>query len=111
MPAENGDGPAPRGAGGNVLELFLLIPYHPAMVDILPEQPRKGRGAVANPTGRYETEKRHRIDDGWGEGGAEDDAMAPLRTTVTNDNAKTVIARNSSPDIPFDRSINPYRGC
>ena len=81
------------------------------MVDILPDQPRKGRGAVANPSGRYETEKRHRIDDGWGDGGAQDQDLAPLRTTVTPDKSKTVIARNSSPDIPFDRSINPYRGC
>ena len=81
------------------------------MVDILPEQPRKGRGAIANPSGRFETEKRHRIDDGWGDGSAEFQDLAPLRTTVTPDKSKTVIARNSSPDIPFDRSINPYRGC
>ena len=81
------------------------------MVDILPDRPRKGRGAVANPTGRFESEKRHNIDDGWGEGRALDRDLAPLRTTVSPDKSKTVIARNSSPDIPFDRSINPYRGC
>jgi DNA repair photolyase len=91
--------------------MFLLIPYKPPMVDILPDQPRKGRGAVANPSGRFETEKRHNIDDGWGDGGARDRDFAPLRTTVAPDKTKTVIARNSSPDIPFDRSINPYRGC
>ena len=91
--------------------MFFLIPYKRPMVDILPDQPRKGRGAVANPTGRFETEKRHNIDDGWGEGSALDRDLAPLRTTVTPDKSKTVIARNSSPDIPFDRSINPYRGC
>ena len=81
------------------------------MVDILPDRPRKGRGAVANPTGRFETEKRYNIDDGWGAGGAADGDFVPLRTTVSPDKSKTVITRNSSPDIPFDRSINPYRGC
>jgi DNA repair photolyase len=68
---------------------------------------RKGRGAVSNATGRYETLARIRTDDGW----ADDDDPPPLRTTVGVDSSRTIIARNSSPDIPFDRSINPYRGC
>jgi DNA repair photolyase len=74
----------------------------------LPPQPRKGRGAIANATGRFEAEQRIAVDDGWGSADAE---PLPLDTTYTKDTARTVIARNDSPDIPFDRSINPYRGC
>jgi len=72
-----------------------------------PNLPRRGRGAVSNPTGRYEPETRHAIHDGWD---IADDAP-PLRTTVTEETPRTAIAYNDSPDIPFDRSINPYRGC
>ena len=86
------------------------------MVDVIPETPRKGRGAVSNPTGRYEPETRHRVDDGWhseAAGAAEEklDDLPPLRTHVTEEAARSVITRNTSPDISFDRSINPYRGC
>ncbi len=86
------------------------------MVDILPEQPRKGRGAIGNPTGRFEPQTRHRIDDGWQRHTAalpadDDAALPPLQTVVTPEAARAVITRNTSPDIPFDRSINPYRGC
>ncbi|MFD2250240.1 DNA repair photolyase [Pseudochelatococcus lubricantis] len=75
----------------------------------LPPGPRlqHGRGAVSNPTGRYEPAQREAMDDGWGE----PDELPPLRTEVLVDKARTVITRNASPDIPFDRSINPYRGC
>lgn len=71
--------------------------------------PRKGRGAASNASGRFEREKRVAVDDGWLL--AEDAALPPLRTSVSMDKSRTIIARNSSPDIPFDRSINPYRGC
>ena len=74
----------------------------------LPDIPRKGRGAVSNRSGRYEAEARFATDDGWGGAEAEPERLA---TTVTPDASRTVIARNSSPDVPFDRSINPYRGC
>ena len=77
-------------------------------MDTIPSQPRKGRGAVGNATGRFEQEVRVATDDGWGS--ADEDPL-PLDTTCTKDTARTVIARNDSPDIPFDRSINPYRGC
>ncbi|HTS92380.1 MAG TPA: PA0069 family radical SAM protein [Stellaceae bacterium] len=77
-------------------------------MDTIPSQPRKGRGAVGNATGRFEQEVRVATDDGWGS--ADEDPL-PLDTTFTKDTARTVIARNDSPDIPFDRSINPYRGC
>ncbi|MBU2348349.1 MAG: radical SAM protein, partial [Alphaproteobacteria bacterium] len=68
----------------------------------------KGRGARSNATGRYEPQQHESFDDGW----TNDDAQAaPLRTTLTPEHARTIIARNDSPDIGFDRSINPYKGC
>jgi len=71
-------------------------------------QPRKGRGAGTNESGRFETEKRMPFDDGWG---SSEDEPARLATTLAVDATRTIIARNDSPDIGFDRSINPYRGC
>lgn len=68
----------------------------------------KGRGTSSNISGRFESQHRVLMDDGWGT--LEDDAPK-LKTTVAIDATRTIIARNSSPDIPFDRSINPYRGC
>src|SRR3989441_903286 len=69
---------------------------------------RKGRGAASNDTGRFEAEKRVAFDDGWG---TADEEPMRLRTTLGVDATRTIIARNDSPDIGFDRSINPYRGC
>jgi len=72
----------------------------------------RGRGALSNRVGRYEKQTRVLVDDGWDDGWrAEDDAPQPLRTEVIHDATRTSIARNASPDISFDRSINPYRGC
>jgi DNA repair photolyase len=68
---------------------------------------RRGRGARSNATGRFEAERREAFDDGW-EGLGELDAF---KTEVHEEPARTIIARNDSPDISFDRSINPYRGC
>jgi DNA repair photolyase len=68
---------------------------------------RRGRGTVTNASGRYESEARERFDDGW-ESGAE---LPPFRTEVTEEKARSIITRNQSPDISFDRSVNPYRGC
>ena len=81
------------------------------MVDTLPDKARKGRGAVANPDGRFEPETRVRIDDGWGTLDQETEEPPPIQTTVSIDATRTIIARNQSPDIPFSQSINPYRGC
>ena len=68
----------------------------------------KGRGARSNATGRYEPQQHEAFDDGW----THDDApVAALRTTLTPEHARTIIARNDSPDVGFDRSINPYKGC
>ncbi len=68
----------------------------------------KGRAAVTNRTGRFEVLKREAFDDGWST--VEED-LPPLRTEVAVDSSRSIITRNTSPDIPFERSINPYRGC
>ncbi|HEY4201094.1 MAG TPA: PA0069 family radical SAM protein [Devosiaceae bacterium] len=67
----------------------------------------RGRGAQTNATGRFETQTRVEIDDGWNNV----DPLPVFETIEHIERAKTVIARNDSPDIGFDRSINPYRGC
>src|SRR4051794_27106860 len=75
-------------------------------------KPRKGRGAVSNGTGRFESEQRVAFDDGWGSPDNEPEfAPGRIATTLSVDATRTIIARNDSPDIGFDRSINPYRGC
>jgi DNA repair photolyase len=74
---------------------------------ILPAELRRGRGAATNASGRFELEKREDFDDGW----TRDEAPEPLATEVTWEKPKAIITRNDSPDISFDRSINPYRGC
>lgn len=71
-------------------------------------QPLKGRGAASNPDNRFEEHARECIDDGWDN---LEQPATPIRTTLEVDSAKTVISYNQSPDVPFDRSINPYRGC
>jgi DNA repair photolyase len=68
---------------------------------------RRGRGTVSNASGRYEAIARIAFDDGW----QSLDDLPPFKTTVARDTARKVITRNESPDISFDRSINPYRGC
>lgn len=68
---------------------------------------RRGRGAVSSPAARFEPVDREAFDDGW-------DLLeepAPIRTEVTVEKPRTILTRNDSPDISFDRSINPYRGC
>jgi DNA repair photolyase len=74
----------------------------------LPSLVRHGRGAVANPTGRFEPTSREAFDDGWG---GLDQPLPPLETVVSEERSRTIITRNDSPDVPFDRSINPYKGC
>src|SRR6266404_4321577 len=80
----------------------------PAPSDLVPDRARKGRGAISNRVSRYEPETREAVDDGWANGG-EDEDLPPLRTSVTIDSTRSIIARNQSPDIGFDRSINPCR--
>jgi DNA repair photolyase len=76
------------------------------------EMPIKGRGAVTNRTGRFERETTNAVDDGWDpDDGWDGEDLPPLRTQVTFETPRTIISRNTSPDIPYEQSINPYRGC
>jgi len=68
---------------------------------------RRGRGTLSNASGRYEPIARIAFDDGW----QSLEELPPFKTTVQVDATRKIIARNESPDISFDRSINPYRGC
>jgi DNA repair photolyase len=99
------------------------------MVDPLPAQPRKGRGAISNPKSRFDREERVAIDDGWAptvsaapqggiadaglpaDGADLDEELPPLVTQLQRDHSRSIIAHNQSPDVPFAQSINPYRGC
>jgi DNA repair photolyase len=71
----------------------------------------KGRGATFNPKVRFESTDLDPFDDGWGSLARARADDPPPRTEVTPDASRSVLVRNTSPDIPFDRSINPYRGC
>ena len=77
------------------------------MDDLVPEEARRGRGARSNRSGRYETDVRAPFDDGW----SSLDDLEPFATEVREEQAKSIISRNDSPDISFEQSINPYRGC
>ncbi len=74
---------------------------------VVEHERRKGRGAQSNASGRYEPLARIAFDDGW----RSLDELPPFKTTVQADATRKIITRNDSPDIGFDRSINPYRGC
>ena len=87
--------PRPHARGSSVAALGIAAPLV-----------RKSRGALTNLSGRYETERRVAEPDGWGE-----PELDAIRTEVVLERARTIITRNDSPDISFDRSINPYRGC
>ena len=76
-------------------------------LDRVAPEARRGRGAASNRVGRFEPYARVSVDDGWDL--AEEERV--LRTEVAVERPRSVITRNTSPDIPFDRSINPYRGC
>src|SRR5690348_7196035 len=72
-----------------------------------PARPFKGRGSLSNPEGRFEKTVRRAEDDGWTR---EEEASRPA-TSVRIEQARSIISRNDSPDVPFEQSINPYRGC
>jgi DNA repair photolyase len=74
---------------------------------VVDHERRRGRGAQSNGSGRYEPLARIAFDDGW----RSLEELPPFKTQVTVDATRKVITRNDSPDIGFDRSINPYRGC
>lgn len=81
-------------------------PDSPRTAPVPSPAPRRGRGAVTNPPPRHEPVHAEAFEDGW-----ELDAPAPLETEVMLERPRTIITRNDSPDIAFDRSVNPYRGC
>jgi DNA repair photolyase len=73
----------------------------------LPPSGFKGRGALSNPPNRYDRQRAEAVDDGW----FQEELADSVATTVLPEPVRSVISYNDSPDIPFDRSINPYRGC
>ena len=78
----------------------------------IPVEAIKGRGTATRLAHRFERDQRHTIDDGWAtldEAGSQ--GAAPPKTDVICENARSIITDNDSPDIYFERSINPYRGC
>jgi DNA repair photolyase len=74
----------------------------------MPNKNLKNRGALSNPEGRFETQTHEEFDDGWD---LQEEPLEPLITTLFPERAKSVITTNDSPDIGFEQSINPYRGC
>jgi DNA repair photolyase len=82
----------------------------PAPKRRLPPMARRGRGAVSNPAPRFDTQSAEPFDDGWSTLDALAD-LPPLPTTLSKDASKSVISWNTSPDLGFDRAVNPYRGC
>ncbi len=95
-PTEDRDDPGP----GEDAAIISTTRAHPGA--------RRGRGALSNTSGRYERHGYERLDDGWDSLDAE---PPPLPTRIVRDTSKSVIATNQSPDLPFERSLNPYRGC
>lgn len=85
----------------------LNRPAQPSAGPLVSEDRRRGRGARSNRVGRYETELREDFDDGWESLGE----LEAFKTEVRIEPARSIIATNDSPDLSFDRSINPYRGC
>jgi DNA repair photolyase len=79
-------------------------------MEINPPARVKGRGAASNPEGRFESVRHQAEDDGW-EGALLDEAAPRPRTEVKEEQARSIISRNDSPDVAFEQSINPYRGC
>jgi DNA repair photolyase len=79
------------------------------MTDTLPFPPdrRRGRAAATNHASRFERHVTHAVDDGW----QREEALPPLRTEVREERPRSAVTRNTSPDVGFDRSVNPYRGC
>src|ERR1700761_6447920 len=100
----------------SVLDLFYFRRKVLIMTTVLNTTVRpeilRGRGAVSNAVGRYEKQTRVLLDDGWDDGWRTEDGAAPaIRTEVIHDATRSIIAHNKSPDLSFDQSINPYRGC
>lgn len=78
---------------------------------VLPTMARRGRGAVTNPASRYDRQDNGAIDDGWSFLTGDELTAPPLETVLVRDGSRSAISWNKSPDIGFDRAVNPYRGC
>src|SRR5450755_3789503 len=74
---------------------------------LIGKQSFKGRGALSNPPGRFDLQQLAPVDDGW----YLEDQPESIATTLEPEKAREIITTNDSPDIPFEYSINPYRGC
>jgi DNA repair photolyase len=83
----------------------------PPPVAVMPSLARRGRGATLNPPVRFDAQTSSPFDDGWETLTAEFGDLPRLATTLTRDSTRSAISWNSSPDIGFDRAVNPYRGC
>jgi DNA repair photolyase len=90
-----------------VLYLFQFGRMGETFDDSIDENRRRARGAISNQSGRFEAAERLEVSDGWDI----EEERALFATKVEAEIAKSIITKNSSPDLPFDRSINPYRGC
>jgi DNA repair photolyase len=95
------------GTGWIMFQFCSSIGCMDPALSLLPGQRPRARGAVSNVAGRYEGATREAVADGWDI--PHDDAL--LRTEVRTETARSALSFNRSPDLPFDRSINPYRGC
>ncbi|MFN3656470.1 MAG: PA0069 family radical SAM protein [Pseudolabrys sp.] len=98
LPSASAGVHAPNSPYDDVSDMLGVVVEH---------ERRRGRGAQSNAAGRYEPHARVAFDDGW----RSLEELPPFRTTVQLDATRRIITRNESPDIGFDRSINPYRGC
>jgi DNA repair photolyase len=104
-PAPKPSAPAGGFARRRPAAADLGAPADPAVA--VDAERRRGRGAQSNASGRYEPTARIAFDDGW----RNLEELPPFKTTVAVDATRKIITRNDSPDLSFDRSINPYRGC
>ncbi len=87
--------------------MFYIFTMSKDRETLLPGQKLRGRGAASNAAGRFERHGREGYDDGWDL--AEEERL--VRTETREERPRSAITYNRSPDLPFDRSINPYRGC
>jgi DNA repair photolyase len=94
-----------------VAALSLAGSAEAAPVGVTPSPARKGRGSTVNPGVRFNQQQAAPFDDGWETLATEFGTLPPLPTTLTRDASRSVISWNNSPDLGFDRAVNPYRGC
>lgn len=85
-----------------------MVNKSPCFLAVKYNQTLKNRGAISNPEGRFEKTVSERFDDGWD---LEEERLPPLETLLIPETSKSIITHNDSPDLRFNQSINPYRGC